>query len=154
MSTREGYFCPVLQHKDVAHQIDDAGVLHVFEIDDAVAPGAKELCRVEPLLAVPKRTADEHGRADPIDAAVVSFRFQAQQVRHSKNATLDVVGENNEIIVAKRDVASELVNNFTWFAQIAVLLLKRTEAASVFLRKRWLFSGGDSFSNIFHLHGV
>ena len=43
LATGERDFCPVLQHKDVAHQIDNARMLDVFEIDDAVAPGAKEL---------------------------------------------------------------------------------------------------------------
>ena len=125
LPTGEGDFCAVLKHEDIAHQVDDAGVLDVFEIDNAIAPGAKELCRVEPLLAVSKGATDEHGGTDPVDTAVISFRFQSEQVGHAKNATLDVVGENDEIVVSKRNVAGEFVKNFARFRLGAVILLDR-----------------------------
>ena len=42
LATGEGYFCPVLEDKDITHQVDNACMLDVFEVDDAVAAGAKE----------------------------------------------------------------------------------------------------------------
>jgi hypothetical protein len=139
LATGERNFCPVLQHKDVAHQIDNARVLDVFKIDYAIATGAKELCRIEPLLAVAKRATDEHRRADPVDAAVVAFCFQSQEIGHSEDATFDVVGENNEIVIAKRDIAGELVNHFAGLEARAIPLLDRAEASSVILGKLWFF---------------
>ena len=133
LPTGESNFRPVLKHKDIAHQVDNACVLDVFEIDNAIAPGAKELRRVKPLFAVAKGATDEHGRADPINTAVVSFGFQPKQVGHAKNATLDVVGENDEIVVSKRNVPGEFVNNLARFRGGTVGLFERRKATSVFL---------------------
>jgi hypothetical protein len=151
LATGKGYFCTVLQHKDIAHQIDDACVLDVFQIDNAVAASTKELCRVKPLFAVAKGATNEHGRTDPIDTAVVSLRFQAEQVGHAKDTTLNVVGENDEIVISKRNVASEFVNNLTGFSGGPIGLFDRRDATSVLL---WFFGGADWFSNRFRLHGV
>ena len=151
LATGEGYFRTVLEDKDITHQVDNACVLDVFEIDDAVAAGAKELCRVKPLFAVAKGSTDEHGRADPIDTAVVSLGFQPEEVGHAKNTTLDVVGENDEIVISKRDFPGELVNNLAGFSGGTVGLFDRRKATSVFL---WFVGGADWFSNGFRLHGV
>ena len=151
MATGEGYFRTVLEDKDIAHQVDDAGVLDVFEIDDAVAASAKELGRVKPLFAVAQGSTDEHGRADPIDTAVVSLGFQPEEVGHAKNTTLDVVGENDEIVISKRDFPGELINNFAGFSGRTVGLLEGRKASSVFL---WFLGGADWFSNRFRLHGL
>ena len=151
LATGEGYFRTVLEDKDITHQVDDACVLDVFEIDDAVAAGAKELGRVKPLFAVAKGSTDEHGRADPIDTAVVSLGFQPEEVGHAKNTTLDVVGENDEIVISERDVPGELVNNLAWFSDGTIGLFDRRNATSVFL---WFVGGADWFSNGFRLHGV
>lgn len=151
MATGEGYFCAVLEDKDITHQVDNACVLDVFEVDDAVAAGPKKLRRVKPLLAITKGTTDQHRRADPIDSAVISFRFQPEQVGHAKNTTLDVVGENDEIVISKRDVPGELVNNLAGFSGGTVGLFDRRKATSIFL---CFVGGADWFSNGFRLHGV
>ena len=154
MSAGKGDLCAVLHHEDVTHQIDNARMPDVFEVDDAIAPGTKELCSVKPLFAVPKRTTDEHGGADPVDAAIVSFRFQAQQVRHSKDAALDVVGEDHEIVVAERSVASEFVKSLLRLRLTAIRVLDRSDANPAFPRRVSVFGGADSFSDIFRLHGI
>ena len=154
LATGESYFCSVLQDKDVAHQVDDACVLDMFEIDDAIAPGTEKLGRVKSLFAIAKRTTDEHGGTDPIDAAVISLRFQSQEVGHSKNTTLDVVGENDEVVISKRHVASELVNNRARFGDGTIGLFDRADATGVFFGKLWLVGGADWFSSGFRLHGV
>ena len=117
-------------------------MLDVFEIDDAVAASAKELCRVKPLFAIAKRSTDEHGRADPVDTTVVSLGFQPEKVGHAKNTTLDVVGENDEIVISKRDVPGELVNNFAGVSGGTVGLFECRKATSVFL---WFVGGADWF---------
>jgi hypothetical protein len=61
LPAREGDLGAVLQDEDIAHQVHDARVLDVLEIDNAVAPGAKELRPVESFLAVAKRAANKHG---------------------------------------------------------------------------------------------
>jgi hypothetical protein len=151
LATGEGYFRTVLQDKDIAHQVDNACVLDVFQIDDAVAAGAKELCRVKPLLAIAKRSTDEHGRANPIDSTVVSLGFQPEEVGHAKNTTFDVVGENDEIVISKRDLPGELVNNLAGVSGGTVSLFECRKATAVFL---WFVGGADWFSNRFRLHGL
>ena len=126
-------------------------MLDVFEIDDAITPRAEKLCRVEPLFAITKRATDEHGGADPINSAVISFRFQPEEVGHAKNATLDVIGENDEIVISKWNVAGELVNNLAGFSGGTIGLFDRRKASCVFL---WFVGGADWFSNGFRLHGV
>ncbi len=64
----------------------------MFEIDNTVAPSAKELGLVESSFALAQGPADEHGRTDPVNATVIPLRFQAEQVRHSKDAAFNVVG--------------------------------------------------------------
>ena len=151
LTTGEGYFRTVLEDKDITHQVDNARVLDVFEIDDAVAAGAKELCRVKALFAIAKGSTDEHGRADPIDTAIISLGFQPEEVGHAKDTTLDVVGENDEIVISKRDFPGELINNFAGFSDGTVGLFEGRKATSVFL---WFVGGADWFSNRFRLHGV
>ncbi len=151
LATGEGYLGSVLQHKDIAHQVDDACMLDVFEIDDAIATSAKELCRIKALFAVAKRASDEHGRADPVDTAVISLRFQPEQVGHAKDATLDVVGKNDEIVISKRDVPGEFINNLAGFSGGTIGLFERRNATSVLL---WFVGRADWFSNGFRLHGV
>lgn len=107
-------------------------MLDVLEIDNAIAAGAKELRRVEPLFAVSKGATNEHGRTDPVNTAVISFRLQSEQVGHAKNATLDVIGENHEIVVSKRNVPGEFVNNLARFRGGTISLFDR-KARSVFL---------------------
>jgi hypothetical protein len=138
LATGEGHLCPVLQHKDIAHQVDYARMLDVFEINDAIAPGAKELCGVEPLFAIAKRSTDEHGGADPVNTTVISLRFKSKKVGHPENATLDVIGEHNEIVITKRNVSGELVNNFPWFGTDAIRLVDGADSTSVFFRELWL----------------
>jgi hypothetical protein len=131
LATGEGDFRTVLEHKDIAHQVDDACMLDVLEVDDAITAGAEELGRVEPLFAIAKRTTDQHRRADPIDAAVISLGLQAEQVGHPKDATFDVVGENDEIVISKRDVPSQLVNDLPGFSGGTIGLIERRKASSV-----------------------
>ena len=133
LATGEGYLRTVLQDKDIAHQINNACVLDVLEIDDAIAAGAKELRRVEPLLAIAKGATNEHGRTDPVNTAVISFRLQSEQVGHAKNATLDVIGENHEIVVSKRNVPGKFVNNLARFRGGTIGLFDNRKANSVFL---------------------
>ena len=126
-------------------------MLDMLEVDDAVAAGAEEFCGVKPLFAIAKGTTDEHGRANPIDTAVISLGLQPKQVGHAKDATFDVVGEDDEIVVSKRNVPGELVNNFARFSNGTIGLFDRRNATSVFL---WFFGGADWFANGFRLHGV
>ena len=132
LATGEGYLRTVLHDKDIAHQINNACVLDVLEIDDAIATCPKKLCRVQPLLAIAKGATNEHGRTDPVNTAVISFRLQSEQVGHAKNATLDVIGENHEIVVSKRNVPGEFVNNLARFRGGTISLFDR-KARSVFL---------------------
>jgi hypothetical protein len=151
LATGEGDFRTVLEHKDIAHQVDDACMLDVLEVDNAVTAGAEELGWVKPLFAIAKRATDQHGRADPIDAAVISLGLQPEQVGHAKDATFDVVGKNDEIVISKGDVPSELVNNLAGFSGGTIGLIDSRKATSVVL---WFFGGADWFSDGFRLHGV
>ena len=151
MAAGKSYFCTVLEDKDITHQVDNACMLDVFEVDDAVAAGAKEFRWIKPFLAITKGTTDQHRRADPIDTAVISFRFQPEEVGHTKNTTLDVVGKNDEIVISKRDVTGELVNDLAGFSGGTIGLFDLRKAASVFL---WFVGGANWFWNGFRLHGV
>jgi len=153
LSARKSDFSAVLKHENIAHQIHDSRVLNVFKVNDAIAPGTEELCSVEPFLAVAKGAADKHRGADPIDAAVISLRFQSQQIRHAKDATLDVVRQDDEIVVVQRLVAAELVKNFTSLGLEAVFLRGRGKHP-VFDGIAWLFRRAEAFSIYFRLHGV
>ena len=132
MPAGKGDFSAVLQDKDITHQVHDARVLHVFKIDNAVAPGAEELRLVESPLAVAKRAANKHGGTNPIDPAVVSFRFQAKEVRHAKDAAL------HKVVVVQRFIAAELVENFAGVGVLAVLLRGRGNSDLGFRGNRWL----------------
>jgi hypothetical protein len=60
LPAREGDLGAVLQDEDIAHQVNDARVLDVLKIDNAVAPGAKELRLIESPLAIAKGATNKH----------------------------------------------------------------------------------------------
>lgn len=154
MPARKGHLGAVLEYEDVAHQVDDPGVLDVLEIDDAVPPGAEKLGPVEPFFTIPKRPADKHRGANPVNPAIVSLGFQAQKIRHAKDTALDVVGQDDKVVIFQRLVAVELVKNFPSVGLNAHLFRVHVDPRPAFCRIGQLFGRAETFSIIFRLHGV
>lgn len=86
------------KNEENARGVEQARLLHVSQVDDIIARGAKESGTVEPLFAVVEGTLGENITISHVDACLLSGGFEKPDVRCPDQPAAVAVAQENEVI--------------------------------------------------------
>jgi hypothetical protein len=99
---RQQNFFSIPQNKNEAPIFAEPRPYHVTEVHDTTSAGPKEDGTVQPALAAPERASNKKLAAGKMYKRKIPARFEKSNVVNPHNPTLDIVGQENEIIAIKQ----------------------------------------------------
>ena len=81
--------------------VKQTGLFDVGKVDDAVTRGAKERRGIQPSLAIPKQTPNEHGAVEKLNSCLIAAGLKKPDIGRPNQPALPVITQENKIIRAE-----------------------------------------------------